>query len=99
MARLQRNSVYVALQGTIGKELVFKHYSNKVVVAQYPDMSKVKPSEGQKEQRTRMKEANDYARFVLRNPELKAIYEKHLRQGETVDHKAKKNYFEKKKGN
>ena len=45
MARLNRSAVYVALQGTIGRELVFKHYTNKVVAAIYPDMEKLKSPE------------------------------------------------------
>lgn len=99
MARLRRNSVFVALQGTIGQELVFKHYTDKVVVARYPNMSRIKPSELQKLQRNKMKEANAYAQNVLRNPELKAVYEKHLREGESVYKKAIKDFFEKiKKG-
>ena len=96
MARLQRKSVYVALQGTIGKDLVFTHYTDKVVVARYPDKSQVKISETPKAL-TGTLEAVDYAAFVLRNPELKAIYEKHLGKGETVYHKIRRSYFEKKK--
>lgn len=94
MARLRRNSVFTALQGSLGKELVFKHYTDKVVVAKYPDMSRVKPSELQKQQRQKMKEANDYAQQVMRNPELRALYEKYLEQGESIYRKALKDYFE-----
>jgi hypothetical protein len=98
MAIVKRNSVFTALSGTIGHELVFKHYTNKVVVAQYPDMSRVKSSELQKVQRSKMKEANDFAQSVMRTPELKAMYEKDLRPGESVYHKAKKDFFERLKG-
>lgn len=46
----KRNSVFVALQGTIGKELVFRHYTSKVVVAIYPDTNK---TENRKPKRTK----------------------------------------------
>lgn len=97
MASIRKNSVFVALQGTIGKELVFKHYTDKIVVAKYPDMTGIKPSELQKLQRSKMKEANAYARNAMRDPELRAQYEKDLQKGETLYHKAKKDFFNKKK--
>ena len=84
MASIKRNSVFTALQGTIGQELVFKHYTKKVVVGKYPDMSKVEPSERQKLQRAKMKEANAYAQQVMISPELRAIYEKDLQEGESL---------------
>ena len=95
MARLRKNSVLAALQGAIGKELVVKQYADKVVITKYPDMSKVKCSERQKEQREKMKEANAYARSVLVNPELKALYETYLEKGESIYRKAIKDYFTK----
>lgn len=94
MARLTGNSLFNALQGTIGNEIVFKQYADKVVVSVYPDMSKVKPSELQKLQRSKMKEANAYASAVRRDPELRSAYEKELKPGESVFHKAKKEFFE-----
>ena len=98
MARVKANSILEALQGSIGKELVFKQYADKVVITQYPDMSNVKPSTRQKEQREKMKEANAYARTVLSNPELKAVYEQNLQKGESVYRKAIKEYFARLKG-
>ena len=53
MAILKRNSVFVALQGTIGNELVFRHFTNKVVVAIYPETGKAdnkKPKSSKKRQ-------------------------------------------------
>jgi hypothetical protein len=51
MSTLKRNAVFVALQGTIGRELVFKHYTSKVVAAVYPDLSNAKTSEKTKRAR------------------------------------------------
>ena len=44
-----------------------------------------------------MKEANAYASFSKRDLELRAYYEKALKPGESVFHKAKKDFFEKMK--
>ena len=94
MARLKRNSLLNALQGTIGKEIVFKRYADKTVVSKYPDMSKVKTSKRQRAQRDLLKEANAYASTILRDPELRKRFEKKLKAGESVFHKAKKEFFE-----
>jgi hypothetical protein len=97
MARLKKNSLLSALQGTLGKELVIKQYADKVVVSVYPDMSKVKYTLLQKQQQRKIIEANAYASAILRDPKLKKKYEKKLKLGESVYHKAKKEFFEKEK--
>lgn len=94
MAQLTKGSLLNGLSGTIGKELLFKQYKDKVVVSKYPVMRKVKPTELQLLNRQRMKDATAYALSVLRTPELKAAMEKTLHPGETVYHKAKKEYFQ-----
>ncbi len=98
MARLKKNSLLSALSGALGKELVFKQYADKTVVSKYPDMSGVKPSELQLLQRQRMREATAYAQSVERNPELRTVFEKGLKPGESVFHKAIKAYFEQLRG-
>jgi hypothetical protein len=95
MAWLRKGSLLEGLSGTLGKEVVFKQYADKVVVSKYPDMSKVKASVLQKMQRSNMKEANAYVSFVKKDSKLKAYYEKALKPGESVYHKAKKDFFEK----
>jgi hypothetical protein len=97
MARLKRNSLLSSLQGTIGKEIIFKQYADKTVVSKYPDMSKVKTSKRQRAQRDLLKEANAYASAAKRDPKLRKKYEKKLKPGESVFHKAKKEFFEREK--
>jgi hypothetical protein len=93
MAKLNKHSVLTGLQGSIGKELVFKQYGNTTVVSKYPDMSKVKPSPAQLLQRQLMKKANAYAQRVKRDAVLSEKYKKSLKPGESVFHKAKQDYF------
>jgi len=95
MARITRKPVFNTLSGRIGKELVIKKYGDKVVLSKYPDMSKVKPCKWQLEGRERIKEATAYALSILNDPHLKAAFEKELRPGENVYHKARKQYFKK----
>lgn len=97
MSGLRRNSVFVALQGTIGRELVFTHYTNKVVAARYPHTSEPILSEKQRRQANKMHEANGYAQAVMCSPQLKALYEKYLKEGESVYKKAIKDYLKKAK--
>jgi len=94
MARTSRNSVFVALSGTIGRELVFMQYPNKVVVGKYPHMMGAKPTERQVMQRQKMKEATAYALSILNNSELKAAFEKSLQPGESLYRKAIQHYFQ-----
>lgn len=97
MARLTKNSLLEALTGTLGKQLVFKQYHDKTVVSKCPDMTRVKPSRKQKDQRTLMKKANDYASKINRDPVLRKKYEKKLKKGESIFHRAKKEFFEMRK--
>ncbi|MDQ2752375.1 MAG: hypothetical protein M3R72_05065 [Bacteroidota bacterium] len=87
------NSLFENLRGGIGKQLVFKKYRDKTVVTGYPDMSQVKPSEQQKEERKRFAEAVAYAVAISRNPQQKAEYRKKVKRGETVYHFALKEYL------
>lgn len=84
MARLKKNSVFNALSGTIGKEIVFKQYADKVVVSKYPDMDNIEASERQKLQRNKMKEAQAHWLTIKRDPALRQVYEKSLSPGESL---------------
>lgn len=77
MAKTKRNCVFVALSHTVGHDLVFERYTNKVVVAIHPSAKK----EQAKKQKGKNRKKKDYAQVVLFNPGLKTLYEKHLRRG------------------
>ncbi len=94
MARTNSNIVLHELSGHIGKQLVIKQYANGTVVSRYPDMSNIKPSKKQKEKRSRFSEAVAYARAILRDPQQKAAYQAKLKAGETVYHKAIREYLQ-----
>ncbi|MDQ2753030.1 MAG: hypothetical protein M3R72_08405 [Bacteroidota bacterium] len=94
MARLSK-SLLENIRGGLGKQLVFKQYKDKTVVTSYPDMSKVKPSEQQKEGRKLFAEAVAYAKAISQNPVQKAHYQKKVKLGESVYHFALKEYLAK----
>jgi len=93
MARLSKDSPLADVRGTIGKEVVFKHYGDKTVVSKYPDMTKVKATALQAARRRLFSEAIRFARLIHSHPELRALYAEELQPGESVFHKAKKEYF------
>ncbi|MCU7549421.1 hypothetical protein OCK74_09865 [Chitinophagaceae bacterium LB-8] len=97
MARVISNSLLKALRGAIGKEIVFKQYGDETVASKYPDMSRHKATQRQKVQRQLLAEANAYASRIHRDPKLRALYEQGLKPGESVFHKAKKEFFEKRR--
>ena len=93
MFRIRRSSVFMTPPSTLGGDLVFKHYTSKVVVATYPETRKVKTGRRQGELSIRLKEANAYALEVMKNSGLIAMYEKYLSEGETVYRKALMDYM------
>lgn len=97
MKRPKRSSVFVAHHGTIGKDLVFRHYTSKVVAARHPESKKAINSTPQREEIIRLKDANAFAFEVMKNSGLIAIYETCLKRNESEYKKALKEYYRKNK--
>ena len=74
-------------RGRINDKYVIRQYTGfgRTVLSMYPDMSKIKPSEGQKLQRLGFKEAQKIALQILLDPEVKAFY-KDLCKGRQKPH-------------
>jgi hypothetical protein len=63
-------------QGTF-YDVVFKlSPQGKPIVTRRPDMTKVEWSEAQTRQRQHFKEANEYAKAAMADPDVRAVYEK-----------------------
>jgi hypothetical protein len=97
MARLANNTALQGISGKLGKQLVFKQYGDKIVVTSYPDMSGIKPSRKQKNNRNLFKDAVAYAKNINRTPALKQAYLKKIKKSESVYHYAIKEYLKKHK--
>jgi hypothetical protein len=49
----RRTAVYVAPSETVGHDLVFRHYTNKVVVGKYPETKMTETAGKLKDKRTK----------------------------------------------
>jgi hypothetical protein len=93
MAITRDNILFQGMSGYLGKQLVVKQYATKTVVTKYPDMSNVKPSAKQLEEKSRFSKAVKYAQAILHNPALKATYLSKVAAGQSVYHYAIKEYL------
>jgi hypothetical protein len=85
------------LHGTIGKQMVVKTYRWGTVITKYPNMSRIKPTPAQKQQRILFAEAAAYAKALMADPGRKAVLEKTVEMGKSVYRAAMKEYFNMKK--
>jgi hypothetical protein len=69
MAHSDNSVVTRKLQGTLGKELVFREWEGKTVVAKAPGRRKGKPTTKQAETQEKFLIASRYARAVISNPD------------------------------
>ncbi len=79
MATVATNPIMNGLSGMLGKTIVFKNWRNKTIVASYSAPSK-KQSEAQRANRSKFREAANWAHAVLNDPERKAYYQKKARK-------------------
>lgn len=86
MATSENNFILRNVRGQLGKQIVIKHYGDKIVITAYPDMSKIKPSKKQRQKRTLFAEAVAYAKAINADPERKELYKAKVKKGQTVYH-------------
>jgi hypothetical protein len=86
MARVSRNILLRGFSGSIDKSIVIKNYRGKTIVCKYPRMPLVEPSEKQKRQRQKMKEAVAFASGVLKNERLRALYAQRVKKSLSLYH-------------
>jgi hypothetical protein len=84
MAISKNNPLLKGAHGKLGDTIIVKQYGDKIVISNYPDMSKVKPSDLQKEKRRKFKNAVTYAKAVMDDPRRSAILKKKLKKNQTV---------------
>jgi hypothetical protein len=76
MAKVKLNPLFNAIQGELNGYIFRVTPDGRTIVSKSPDMSQVKWSKAQKAHRQRFREANDYAKAVMANPEVRLRYEK-----------------------
>jgi hypothetical protein len=75
MAKMKLNPLFAGISGKIGNIVIKRSPNGDVIVARTPDLSRVKPSQAQLDQRRAFGKASDYAKFALADEALRAFYE------------------------
>jgi hypothetical protein len=75
MTRVRLSPLVDEIQGTLYEVVFKKSPKGNLIVTKRPDMSGVKWSKAQKNQRQRMAQASQYARAARADAEVRAIYE------------------------
>lgn len=84
MANSNKSIVVGKLQGMLGKELVFRNWQGKTVVAKAPQGFEGKPTPEQSKIRENFGLGARYAKKASKNPELAAAYKSVLRPRQNV---------------
>ena len=85
MARQKSNSVMFNTRGMFNRQVVFKERAGRVYVSGPPNTDdNRKPTEQQRVIQNRFKEATQYARLAMEQPELKASYKKVANRRQTA---------------
>jgi hypothetical protein len=75
MPKVKLNPIIQEISSKLG-DIVFRvSKMGKVTIAKRPDVSKIVPREAQKAQRERFKQAIEYAKAVMAEPEVRIVYE------------------------
>lgn len=74
MAKVSFDPIIKWITGRIGKLVYRRSHNGKVSAYPIPDMSRVKWSQAQKDQRQRMSEAWKYASAAAADPDLRPVY-------------------------
>lgn len=90
---IAKDIISQGLSGAIGKEIVFKRYTDKTVVTKYPDMKNIVPSAAQKIQRKKFKAANAFAKIINDDPLKRSAYALKIPSGKSVYRWAVKEYM------
>jgi len=76
MARVRLALFVEEIHGTLNGLVFKKSPKGNTILTKCPDMSNVKWSKAQKDNRKRMAKANDYAHAAMADPKMRFIYEK-----------------------
>lgn len=94
MATSENNFLLHNVRGQLGKQIVVKHYGDKIVISAYPDMTRIKPSVKQKKRRALFSEGVVYAKAIIADPELNELYKAEVKKRGTVYNFAIKEFLD-----
>src|SRR6266540_3981422 len=94
MPRVRLSPLVEEIHGTLYDVVFKKSPKGNMIVTKRPDMSKVKWSKAQKDQRQRMAKASKYAKAAMADPKVRAKYEKRaIRENKRPYYVALSDYF------
>lgn len=81
MAILPKGHPLNGIRGQLGKTIILKKYGKRTLLTNFPAQSKndKKPTEAQRDQRSKFMYAVDYARWVIQDPKRKSYYQRRLK--------------------
>jgi hypothetical protein len=81
MAKVTLSPLITGIKGRLGDVVFRVSRSGETFITRSPDMSGVKWSPAQQEQRQRFKAAIAYAKAAMADPQARAVYEKQAAEG------------------
>ena len=94
MPKVRFHSLIEEIHGTMYDVVFKKSPKGKLIVTKRPDMSNVEWSKAQQAQRQRFKQANEYAKAAMANPDVRAIYERRAARAHRLPYRvALSDYF------
>lgn len=94
MASIKKKLFSGNQKGAPAKQLIIKTRGRKTFSSKLPDMSNAGASQHQRRARSKFSRAVAFAQTIIRDPMKKAAYQ--VRKGETVYHRAIKDYLKSK---
>jgi len=82
MAKIRGNLLLNGVSGTIGRQLTFRQIAGKTFVSKYQREPSVPATEKKRAVQKKFGLATAYARKVVKNPELKAMYQAKVKGGQ-----------------
>jgi len=76
MPKITFTPTFKGIRGKLGSLVFRQSPSGETILSKAPDMTNVKWSPAQKQQRQRFKAANDYAQAAMADPLARAVYER-----------------------
>ncbi len=95
MSKTSENSLTKNYSGKFGDQFVFRNRYGKSILAKLPKKSKSEPTVLQAEVRKHFKQATNYAKAMLADPVLKALYQSRADKGRSAYMLAIRDYLKK----
>ena len=83
MAYVKKNIVTQGLSGKLGDNLVFRQRGGKTIVSVKPTITQER-TEAQKQHAQRFRQAAQYAKKAIQDPQMKALYQSRAKEGQSA---------------